>query len=47
MVWVVDVEQVVWMPGGLRTEIYLDGDITDGAFCMLFDYPPVGWVAAW
>ena len=43
MVWVVDAEQVVWMPGGLRTEIYLDGDVTGGAFCMLFDYPPVGW----
>jgi hypothetical protein len=31
------------MPGNLRTEIHLDGEGTDGAFCLLFDEPPVGW----
>lgn len=34
---------VVWMPGGVRTEIHLDGPRTDGAFCLLLDHPPVGW----
>jgi quercetin dioxygenase-like cupin family protein len=35
--------QVVWMPGGVRTEIQLSGADTDGAFCVLVDEPPVGW----
>ena len=35
--------RVVWMPGGVRTEIHLDGRDTDGAFCLLVDYPPAGW----
>jgi quercetin dioxygenase-like cupin family protein len=35
--------RVVWMPGGLRTEVHLDGDQTGGAFCMLVDHPPAGW----
>src|SRR5947209_16877672 len=35
--------QVVWMPGGVRTEVHLVGDDTDGAFCLLVDDPPVGW----
>jgi quercetin dioxygenase-like cupin family protein len=34
---------VVWMPGGVRTEIHLGGAETDGAFCMLVDHPPPGW----
>jgi quercetin dioxygenase-like cupin family protein len=35
--------QVVWMPGGVRTEIHLTGGDTSGAFCLLVDHPPVGW----
>jgi quercetin dioxygenase-like cupin family protein len=35
--------EVVWMPGGLRTEIHLGGDDTGGAFCLLADEPPPGW----
>jgi mannose-6-phosphate isomerase-like protein (cupin superfamily) len=35
--------QVVYMPGGVRTEIHLDGSDTGGAFCLLVDHPPVGW----
>lgn len=31
------------MPGGVRTEIHLTGEDTDGAFCMLIDEPPAGW----
>ena len=31
------------MPGGIRTEIHLDGDQTGGAFCLLLDQPPAGW----
>jgi quercetin dioxygenase-like cupin family protein len=31
------------MPGGLRTEIHLGADSTDGAFCVLVDHPPPGW----
>ena len=31
------------MPGGLRTEIHLGSDDTDGAFCLLLDFPPPGW----
>lgn len=34
---------VVWMPGGVRTEIHLTGGDTDGAFCLLVDHPPAGW----
>jgi quercetin dioxygenase-like cupin family protein len=34
---------VVWMPGGVRTEIHLGGADTDGAFCLLVDHPPPGW----
>jgi quercetin dioxygenase-like cupin family protein len=34
---------VVWMPGGVRTEIHLTGEDTGGAFCLLVDDPPVGW----
>jgi len=34
---------VVWMPGGVRTEIQLTGADTDGAFCLLADQPPTGW----
>jgi quercetin dioxygenase-like cupin family protein len=34
---------VVWMPGGVRTEIHLDSGKTNGAFCLLVDYPPAGW----
>jgi quercetin dioxygenase-like cupin family protein len=35
--------EVVWMPGGVRTEIHLTGDDTIGAFCLLLDEPPTGW----
>jgi quercetin dioxygenase-like cupin family protein len=35
--------QVVWMPGGVRTEVQLTGDDTGGAFCLLVDEPPAGW----
>jgi quercetin dioxygenase-like cupin family protein len=35
--------QVVWMPGGVRTEIHLTGKDTDGSLCMLTDAPPAGW----
>ena len=34
---------VVWMPGGVRTEIHLTGEDTDGAICLLIDSPPAGW----
>jgi mannose-6-phosphate isomerase-like protein (cupin superfamily) len=35
--------RVVWMPGGVRTEIHLGTQDTDGAFCLLIDNPPAGW----
>jgi quercetin dioxygenase-like cupin family protein len=35
--------QIVWMPGGVRTEIRLTGVDTGGAFCLLVDEPPAGW----
>lgn len=35
--------QVVWMPGGVLTEVHLAGGDTGGAFCLLVDQPPVGW----
>ena len=35
--------RVVWMPGGVRTEIHLSGADTGGAFCLLVDQPPAGW----
>jgi quercetin dioxygenase-like cupin family protein len=35
--------EVVWMLGGVRTEIRLTGAETDGAFCLLVDEPPAGW----
>jgi quercetin dioxygenase-like cupin family protein len=35
--------QVVWMPGGTRTEIHLTGADTGGSFCLLVDHPPPGW----
>jgi quercetin dioxygenase-like cupin family protein len=31
------------MPGGVRTEIHLGAEETDGAFCLLVDQPPAGW----
>lgn len=37
------VPQVVWMPGGVRTEIHVIGADTDSAFCLLVDHPPPGW----
>jgi quercetin dioxygenase-like cupin family protein len=36
-------QRVVWMPGGVRTEIHLAAEDTGGAFCLLVDHPPVGW----
>ena len=35
--------RVVWMPGGVRTEIHLTADDTGGVFCLLVDHPPEGW----
>jgi mannose-6-phosphate isomerase-like protein (cupin superfamily) len=35
--------RVVWMPGGVRTEVHLAAEDTGGAFCLLVDHPPVGW----
>jgi len=35
--------RIVWMPGGVRTEIHLASEDTDGALCLLVDHPPVGW----
>ena len=35
--------EIVWMPGGVRTEIQLAGEDTGGAFCLLVDEPPAGW----
>jgi len=35
--------RVVYMPGGVRTEIHLGGEDTGGAFCLLVDEPPAGW----
>jgi quercetin dioxygenase-like cupin family protein len=40
---VVPTPRVVWMPGGVRTEIHLTGGDTDGRFCLLVDHPPPGW----
>jgi quercetin dioxygenase-like cupin family protein len=37
------VANVVWMPGGVRTEIQLTAHDTAGAFCLLVDQPPPGW----
>lgn len=34
---------VVWMPGGVRTEIHLGAAQTGGAFCLLVDHPPARW----
>ena len=31
------------MPGGVRTEVHLGGEETDGALCMIVDHPPPGW----
>jgi mannose-6-phosphate isomerase-like protein (cupin superfamily) len=38
-----DAPRVVWMPGGVRTEVHLDRVDTQGAFCLLVDHPPAGW----
>jgi quercetin dioxygenase-like cupin family protein len=35
--------QVVWMPGGVRTEIHLTGGDSGDSFCLLVDEPPAGW----
>jgi quercetin dioxygenase-like cupin family protein len=35
--------RVVWMPGGVHTEIHLTANDTAGAFCLLVDQPPAGW----
>ena len=34
---------VIWMPGGVRTEIHLTAAETAGAFCLLTDELPPGW----
>jgi quercetin dioxygenase-like cupin family protein len=35
--------RVVWMPGGVRTEVHLVAQDTGGAFCLLVDELPSGW----
>lgn len=35
--------RVIWMPGGVRTEIHLGAEQTAGAMAMLVDHPPEGW----
>jgi quercetin dioxygenase-like cupin family protein len=35
--------EVLWMPGGVRTEVHLRSEHTGGAFCLLVDEPPAGW----
>lgn len=32
------------MPGRVRTEVHLTSRDTGGAFCLLVDYPPAGWL---
>jgi mannose-6-phosphate isomerase-like protein (cupin superfamily) len=34
---------VVWMPGGVRTEVHLTASHSAGALCLLIDEPPAGW----
>ena len=34
---------IVWMPGGVRTEIHLAAEDTAGTLCLLVDHPPAGW----
>ena len=34
---------VVWMPGGVRTEVHLTSAQSGGALCLLIDEPPAGW----
>lgn len=35
--------RVVWMAGGVCTEIHLVAEDTGGELCLLVDHPPVGW----
>lgn len=35
---------VVWLPGDVRSEIHLSGEDTGGAFCLIVDHPPAGWL---
>jgi quercetin dioxygenase-like cupin family protein len=35
--------EVLWMPGGVRTEVHLRSEDTSGAFCLLLDEPPTRW----
>src|SRR4051794_7033792 len=35
--------RTVWLPGGLKTEIHLGTEDTQGTLCVLVDYPPGGW----
>jgi len=35
--------RIVWMPGGVRTEVHLGAEDTDGAFCLIVDAPQAGW----
>lgn len=35
--------QIVFMPGGVRTEVHLGAEHTSGEFCLLVDEPPAGW----
>jgi quercetin dioxygenase-like cupin family protein len=34
---------VIWMPGGVRTEVHLTSSDSAGALCVLVDEPPAGW----
>jgi quercetin dioxygenase-like cupin family protein len=40
------VPQIVWMPGGVRTELHLGARETGGALFLLVDEPPAGWSLA-
>ena len=34
---------VLWMPGGVRTEVHLTSAQSGRALCLLIDEPPAGW----
>ena len=36
-------DDVIWLPGDVRTEIHVRGEDTEGAFCLMVDQPPAGW----
>lgn len=38
------VDRVVWMPGGVRTEVHVTGEQSGGALTVVIDHPPEGWL---